>query len=411
MNDKVQCFYFDNLNAPALSNTWGCLVDVLDACLVNGYGDQPVETLVVQDGVGIATFSGSHLIRQFQWIEISGADEIAINGEFKVIGLTNTTVEFEVDLPDQIIGGTINCKIASLGWEKSFEDTNKRVYRAADLVSNPYYLRVDNSRDTAYTSTYGKFAKVGLLESCEGIDDVSGNQTPYNASDPTKNWVTTGTGTAVVSGWFKWVYAVGNSANTFQSLATATTNGDRQWVIVGNASGFYLVNNLDMIANQGWAKVVQGVGICRKRDIATPFLLAFNHPSGASYGQYYQNPILMSSYANFAFMRNVRGALANTTFSALFGELSTYSGYTGAVTQDVADGDVFVDMLAKDPSGYLAGVIDLAKYVLHNTSADEFIRFAYSDGRSYLQCRTATNTVGGANSMLKTAIAFDLGEI
>lgn len=412
MSGKVQWFIYDNFEAPVLNNTWGCMIDVLDSCLVNGFGAQAITSLVVQDGVGIATFTTAHKIRQFQWVEISGSDEPALNNEFKVIGITADTIEFVVDLPDQTATGSMSCKIASLGWEKTFEGEGKRVYRALDRETNPYYFRVDNIKDPNYTNTYAKFARVGLLETCEGIDDISGNQIPYDVTNPTKNWTSSGTGSSIITGWFKWLYAVGNNTGSFGAEQAVTVNGNRQWIIIGNSSSFYLVNNLDTNAAQTWAKVPVGIGICRKRDVTTPFLLAMNHPNAANVSQYFQNPILISGYANFAFIRNVKGVLANNNiFGTLFGAMSTYSGYAGTVQQDSNDGDVFTDILIKDPSNFLAGVADLAKYVLHDSSTDADFRFVINNGRAYLYCRTATNVTTGASTMLKTALAFDLGEI
>lgn len=417
-NTDMKWFSFDNTNAPQLTNTWGCLVDLLDACLITGFGAQAVASIVISNGVGIATFNSSHNIKQFQVIEISGANETALNNQFKVIGLTPTTIEFIVDLPDQMVTGTISCKIAPLGWTKTFEGEGKRIYQTKNVEINPYYLRVDNNRDPAYAATYAKFARVGLLESCNGIDDVSGNQTPFDASNPEKNWTTSGSGLSVISGWFKWIYAAENSSNSFGIESETTANGDRQWIVVGNSSSFYLINNLDMIAGQTWAKVPVGVGICRKRDVATPFLLAMNHPYNANTGkyfqtsQYFQNPILISDYANFGFIRNIKGVLANNNiFGRSFGAMSAYSGYVGAVQKDSNDGDVFTDIVIKDPSNFLAGVVDIAKYVLHDSSTDADFRLITNDGRAYLYCRTATNVTTGDAVMLKTALAFDLGEI
>ena len=411
-NTDIKWFSFDNLNAPQLSNTWGCLVDLLDACLVNGFGAQTVASIVISDGVGIATFNNSHSIKQFQVVEFSGANEPALNSEFKVLGLTANTIEFLIDLPDQTATGTISCKLAPLGWTKVFSGTQKAVYQAKDIVSNPYFLRVDNSRDPVYTDTYAKFAKVGLLESCAGIDDVSGNQVPFDTTNPTKNWVGTGSGTSAISGWFKWKYASATVSGSFRPETTAPGNSNREWLIVGNASGFYILTTVETEVGYSWAKVVMGVGICRKRDIATPFLLAYNQGSSANTAQYFQNPLLLSGYANFAFIRNVKGVLANNNiFGTLFGAMSTYSGYAGTVQQDSNDGDVFTDILIKDPSNFLAGVADLAKYVLHDSSTDADFRFVINNGRAYLYCRTATNVTTGASTMLKTALAFDLGEI
>src|SRR5690606_42102502 len=45
VNTEIKWFSFDNTNAPQFTNTWGCLIDVLDACLVTGFGSQIVSSI------------------------------------------------------------------------------------------------------------------------------------------------------------------------------------------------------------------------------------------------------------------------------------------------------------------------------------------------------------------------------
>ncbi len=138
-NTDIKWFSFGNTNAPQLSNSWGCMIDVLDACLVTGMGSQLVSTLVVKDGVATATFGTSHNLQQFQVVEISNADQQIFNGEHKVLGVTSNTIEFVINSPDTIATGTISCKLASLGWTKAFSGTQKAVYSAKDRTANPYF--------------------------------------------------------------------------------------------------------------------------------------------------------------------------------------------------------------------------------------------------------------------------------
>src|SRR5690606_21341309 len=142
-NTDIKWFSFDNTNAPQFTDTWCCMVDVLDACLVTGFGSQDISSLVDENGIGIASFGSAHKFKQFQVIEISGASDSKVNSEFKIIGLSANTIEFAVDATDQTAVGTISCKVAPLGWTKVFSGENKAVYRAKDTEANPFYLRVD----------------------------------------------------------------------------------------------------------------------------------------------------------------------------------------------------------------------------------------------------------------------------
>ncbi|WP_227549092.1 hypothetical protein [Acinetobacter bereziniae] len=241
-NTDIKWFSFGNTNAPQLSNSWGCMIDVLDACLVTGMGSQLVSTLVVKDGVATATFGTSHNLQQFQVVEISDADQQIFNGEHKVLGVTSNTIEFVVNSPDTIATGTISCKLASLGWTKAFSGTQKAVYSAKDRTANPYFLRVDNSLDPVYNTNYAKYAKVGILDSCTGIDDLTGNQAPFDPTKPSRNW----TGEGNSNGWFKWRYAaIADVAySTYASEYQLPQNGNRPWVLIGTKDSFYLINGL-----------------------------------------------------------------------------------------------------------------------------------------------------------------------
>ncbi|MFW1735360.1 hypothetical protein ACG94V_12540 [Acinetobacter sp. ULE_I001] len=408
-NTDVKWFSFDNTNAPQLTNTWGCLIDVLDACLVTGFGTQLVSNLTILDGVGTATFGSNHNFKQFQVIEFSGSSIPELNKEFKVLGITNNKIEFVVDLPDQSVTGTVSAKLASLGWTKAFAGTQKGVYQAKDKTVNPYFLRVDNSRDPVYTDSYAKFAKVGILDSCSGIDDFSGNQAPFNSANPTKNWVGTGSGSSASVGWFKWHYARGTSASSFSTELTTPSDGNRSWVLVGDKTSFFILPALTPTSTASFNKIPYGFALFRKKDICIPVLVANNNGGGVSTGQHHDNPLLNSTYAGFAFLKNIKNSISNTVLTTQIGGFSTFSGYSGAVTQDTLDGDVFMDIFAKDGSGYLCGVVDLAKSVLHDSSNDQEIKLVTDTNTPYLFVRTATNVVGGASAILKTALAFNLG--
>ena len=274
-NTDIKWFSFDNTNAPQFTNTWGCMIDVLDACLVTGFGSQITSSLVVENGVGIVTFGSAHNFKQFQVIEISGAADSSLNGEFRILGLTANTIEFSVNAADQIATGSISCKVASLGWTKVFSGENKAVYRAKDTEANPFYLRVDNSLDPVYNTNYAKFAKVGILESCSHIDDFTSNQVPYDAANPNKNWI----GTSAVNGWAKWYHAISDYASSSQiSESISPTMLFGEWTLIGDNSSFYLISTPIDKGNSTYDKVVStyvyGFGVSEKKGFRVPFLLA-----------------------------------------------------------------------------------------------------------------------------------------
>lgn len=407
-NTDIKWFSFDNTNAPQLSNTWGCMIDVLNACLVTGYGAQQVLSIVVSSGVGIATFGGVHNIQQFQVVEFSGSTNQAINNEFKVLGLTATTIEFLIDVPDQTITDTISCKIASLGWTRAFSGAQKAVYQAKDTIKNPYFLRVDNSCDPVYTATYAKFAKVGILETCNGIDDFSGNQAPFDAANPNKNWV----GTAGTVGWFKWVYAAFNNVSPGNYAEHNVPDGGvRSWVLVGNSESFYILPSFMPISKSSHIKNTYGFALTKKETgISMPILVATNKNTPASSTLFFNSALNNLSNATIASTRNIKGELENTRFMTHLAPLSLYSGHAASFTRDQDDGVVLTPLLIKDQDGYFAGHLDLIRYVFYDISQEQAVSLVHENNETHLLVRALFQ----ANSSYGYGFggwAFDLGGI
>ena len=80
----IKFYVHTNNNAPQLSNTWGCLIDVLDACLVNGVQVGTVSSLTASGTTVTATFGSAHNLQQYQVIKISGATQSEYNVEAKI---------------------------------------------------------------------------------------------------------------------------------------------------------------------------------------------------------------------------------------------------------------------------------------------------------------------------------------
>ena len=241
----IKFYVHSNTNAPQLTNNFGCMIDVLDACLVNGFGSQAVSTLTAVGTTVTATFGSAHNFMQYQVIKIAGATQTEYNGEFRILTVPNAnSITFKLAAAPSVTTatGTINCSLPPLGWLKPFSGTGKAAYRSANtlLASRPY-LRVVDALDAAYTSTYAKYAKVGIVEDMSDIDTMLGVQAPYDSASPDKNWVGTGSGTSGVNGWARWYYAASTavSGGLFNSQTPAA--GNRQWILVGNSDYFYIL--------------------------------------------------------------------------------------------------------------------------------------------------------------------------
>ena len=239
-NISVKYFTSGMQGAPQLTNTMGAMTALLDACLVDGFNLKSIDTLSFAAGIATARINVGHLYQVDQVVLIAGANQTEYNGEFRITGVTSLEFTFAVTgTPVTPATGTLSAKVASLNFEKAFSATNKRVYRSTNVLSNRPYLRVDNSLDPAWTSTYAKKAKVLMAESMSDVDTVVGAQAPFDPVRPTQNTVGTGSGTSAYDGWYKWYYARRTDGNT-DSVPPEEFN--RDWVLVGDDRGFYLFN-------------------------------------------------------------------------------------------------------------------------------------------------------------------------
>ena len=249
MSTDIKFYVHTNTNAPQLQNQFGCMIDVLDACLVNGFGSQSVATLTANGTTVTATYGSAHNYLQYQVAKIAGVNQAEFNGEHRILTVPNAnTITYELSVVPSVTTatGTITSSLPSLGWEKPFSSINpegggKGAYRSKNtlLPSRPF-LRVVDELDPAYNASYAKYAKVGIVEDMTDIDTMLGVQAPYDNANPNKNWVGTGSGGTAYNGWAKWYYARGAAVNS-AGTDTSATAGARSWLIVGNSDYFYIL--------------------------------------------------------------------------------------------------------------------------------------------------------------------------
>jgi len=246
----IKFYVHSNNNAPQLTNNFGCMLSVLDAALINGIQVGTVSSMTASGNIVTAVFGTAHNLMPYQVIKITGANQTEYNIEARILTVPNaTTITFELAVAPTVTTatGTISCSLPPLGWEKPFSSTSatggKGAYRSKNtLLSSRPFLRVVDELDPAYTSTYAKYAKVGIVEDMTDIDTMLGVQAPYNAADPNRNWVATGSGATVINGWARWYYARNDNAHSSSTsdMSTPPTN-NRAWVLVGNSDYFYIL--------------------------------------------------------------------------------------------------------------------------------------------------------------------------
>lgn len=243
----VKYFNSGMTGAPQIANNWGDLVTMLDACLVNGFALKAIDTLTCLDSIATATISAGHAYRPEQVVEIAGADQPEYNGQFRVIATTATTFTFAVTgtpVSPATSATSLSAKVAPLGWEKAFAGTHKAAYRSKNPASPQNLLLIDDSLKTpGYTTTWAKWANVGIVEDLTDIDTIVGAQAPFDPNNPTQNWKQV---QGNQWGWYKWYHArTGGYENTGDS-----GGGGRNWALIGDDRLFFLfVTNA---AGYGW---------------------------------------------------------------------------------------------------------------------------------------------------------------
>jgi hypothetical protein len=248
MTDLTVKFFNSGMTgSPQVSNNWGDLVTMLDACLVNGFALKAIDTLTSVGGVATATITAGHAYKPHQVVLVAGAEQPEYNGSFRVLTTTMTTFTYAVTgtpVSPATTTTNLSAKVAPLGWEKPFGATNKAAYRSKNPQSPQNILLIDNSLKTpGYTTGWAKWANVGIVEDLADIDTIVGAQAPYDPNAPTQNWKQV---QANQWGWYKWYHA--RQSGTENSGDSG--GGNRNWVLVGDDRLFYLfVTNA---AGFGW---------------------------------------------------------------------------------------------------------------------------------------------------------------
>ena len=205
---SVHVYHSAMPGAPVLNGTAGSLIGVLDACLVNGWGTQTVDSIVIAGGIATVTRGAGHPFEVDSVAEIIGATVSGgvITGERRVLSANANTYTFDATgIPNQTATGTITHRIPPIGWGKAFSGTNLAAYRSADVTGTRFFLRVDDATaQQAYVRGY---------ETMSGIN--------------------TGTGL------FPTVAQVPNINASWPKSWQSGTN-PQDWFVIGNSKCFYL---------------------------------------------------------------------------------------------------------------------------------------------------------------------------
>ena len=266
-------FYSTMKGAPILPSEWGGLLNVLKACLINGFNSQQVSSVAIADGVATIALGSNHGFIEHQVVAISGANEVGFNADYRVLSVADTAITVSTSLLSAT--GTMTIKTAPLGWTEQFTGVNKSVFKAKDTLKNRFVLRVDDSKPTGYEVDWAKFARITIAESMSDIDTFIGAKAPTSVSNAdTNEQGNSVSGQNGIFGWAKWYHGV----ETTPALREWTSTGQLpafEWEIVGDDSSLYFftqITNSDGRATYAFTPIITN----NSTDMFNCFLSAAN---------------------------------------------------------------------------------------------------------------------------------------
>jgi len=222
ISNKVRFYHSKMEGAPALAGLAGSLISVLDACLVNGFGNKAVDSIAVTGGIAVAQISAGHTFTEGDVLRINGATPVRLNGDWRLASVTASSVTWSVEgcgIDDGPATGSISALRAPAGWEKVFASgTTRAAYRSLSHAShNGLFLYVDDTTETA--------AKAMGYETMVDIDTGGGGFPP--TSQRTENWW----GKSVTESPLarEWFFVADDKRFTYSPVANASFPKARQF--------------------------------------------------------------------------------------------------------------------------------------------------------------------------------------
>ena len=183
--------------APTLNNAAGSAIEVLRACLVNGFNLRSVTSIVVASGVATATAATHGYSAAYgKLLRVEGAPVAGLNGDVQPLTVdTNTFTYACPGVADGTYTGTITARRAPLDWVEAHTGTNKAIFARSSPEATASMLWVDDTRSVTTLA-----AVVSMVESATSVDSLT-EQFPTSgypywrtgaATATAKNWVVVG---------------------------------------------------------------------------------------------------------------------------------------------------------------------------------------------------------------------------
>lgn len=224
----VQYFTSEQVGAPKMiGDSNGDMLNVLDACLLHGWGEQTATESVLADGLLTITFGLSHGFLQNQLVIITGLTDGTLNGKKRIASLTPNSITIKADNALSA-DGEAKVSLAPLDWQSLFgaDDPLKRAYRSKIAgVQRVLFLDMSYPNPALYSSSQPVTrAMVTVCDDMQVLGVPIGDMTNNLNKKPANE-----------NGSLFW-YQKRHSAPTTSVPPTAS-----RWKVVGNGEFFYFI--------------------------------------------------------------------------------------------------------------------------------------------------------------------------
>lgn len=233
MSDRFTWFHSGQLGAPQMNGAAGSngqMLQVLDACLIDGFNPQTAVSVIKTATSVTLTFGISHGYEVGQLLLVSGATDAALNGSKRITTKTTNTVTIDA-VGVSVLTGTIVTKVTPLGWQSIFGSTDplKRAYRSNSAESSKTVLYLDMSLPTSHGYNSANPAKRAMVDMCENMTTLGTQINSYTSAFNNRP--------TIRNGKMFWYQCRGTTKAEAVSVAQ-----NRSWIVVGNDKFFFLLN-------------------------------------------------------------------------------------------------------------------------------------------------------------------------
>lgn len=231
--NDMQYFTSEQLGAPQMmGRSNGDMLEVLDACLITGWGEKQAQSVSLADNVITLDFGVTHGFLERQKLVITGFTDGSLDGVYRANIITPNSIAIKA--PSALSAeGVVKAKIAPIGWESIFGKTSalQRAYRSLSPKTDNKVIFLDMSYPnmSMYNSTHP--TKRAMVTVCQDMQVLG---VPIN--DLTANINMKG---SRPNGSLFWYQKRGNTSSS--SGDTATSDLPSKWKVIGNSDVFYLI--------------------------------------------------------------------------------------------------------------------------------------------------------------------------